>query len=48
MANGLRRGPRRLVGYIFQAWITRRDRSIDWARQHGLKAWRGVFPFMKK
>ncbi|RLB10869.1 MAG: hypothetical protein DRG63_13535, partial [Deltaproteobacteria bacterium] len=35
-----RSGPRRIIGYIFRAWITRKDGTRDWARDHGYRAWR--------
>ena len=31
---------RRIVGWIFRAWVTRKDGTRDWARDHGYKAWR--------
>ena len=31
---------RRIVGYIFRAWVTRKDGTRDYARDHGRKAWR--------
>jgi uncharacterized membrane protein YphA (DoxX/SURF4 family) len=31
---------RRIIGYIFRAWITRKDGTRDWARDHGYRAWR--------
>jgi hypothetical protein len=30
---------RRIVGWIFRAWVTRKDGTRDWARDHGYKAW---------
>lgn len=32
--------PRKITGYIFRAWIMRKDGTKDWARNHGFKAWR--------
>lgn len=29
-----------IIGYIFRAWVTRRDGTRDWARDHGIRAWR--------
>ncbi len=37
---GMRHDPRKVVGYIFRAWITRKDGTRDFARDHGFKAWR--------
>lgn len=31
---------KKIIGYIFRAWVTRKDGSKDWARNHGFKAWR--------
>lgn len=31
---------RKIVGWIFRAWVTRKDGTRDWARDHGYKAWR--------
>jgi hypothetical protein len=31
---------RRIVGYIFRTWVTRKDGKRDYAKDHGLKAWR--------
>ena len=35
-----RSGSRKIIGYIFRAWITRKDGTRDWARDHGYRAWR--------
>jgi hypothetical protein len=37
MANNAKR---KIVGWIFRAWVTRKDGTRDWARDRGLKAWR--------
>lgn len=37
MANDAKR---KIVGWIFRAWVTRKDGTRDWARDHGLKACR--------
>ena len=37
---GTEKRQRKIVGYIFRAWITRKDGTKDWARNHGRKAWR--------
>jgi len=31
---------RKIVGWIFRAWVTRKNGTRDWARDHGYKAWR--------
>jgi hypothetical protein len=31
---------RKIVGWIFRAWVTRKNDTRDWARDHGYKAWR--------
>ena len=31
---------RRIKGYIFRPWKTRPDGIKDWAKDHGLKAWK--------
>ena len=36
MANNAKH---KIVGWIFRAWVTRKDGTRDWARDHGLKAW---------
>lgn len=37
MANNAKR---KIVSWVFRAWVTRKDGTRDWARDHGLKAWR--------
>ncbi len=32
--------PRRILYYIFRTWVTRKDGTRDYARDHGLKAWK--------
>ena len=39
LADG-KNAKRRIVGWIFRAWVTRKDGTRDWARDHGYKAWR--------
>lgn len=40
MAEDISRKRRRVIGYIFRTWITRKDGTRDFARDHGFKAWR--------
>jgi len=32
--------PRKILYYIFRVWKTKKDGTRDYARDHGLKAWR--------
>lgn len=40
MRSKSQRGSRKILFYIFRTWITRKDGSRDYARNHGFKAWR--------
>lgn len=40
MADSKSQKARKIVGFIFRAWITRKDGTKDWARDHGKRAWR--------
>ncbi len=31
---------RKVIGYIFRPWITRKDGTRDWAKNHGKRAWK--------
>jgi hypothetical protein len=32
--------PRKVLYYIFRTWVTRKDGTRDYARDHGFRAWR--------
>ncbi|MEE4357112.1 MAG: hypothetical protein V2I97_11640 [Desulfococcaceae bacterium] len=40
MTHNKKRRGRKVTGYIFRAWITRKDGTRDYARDHGYRAWR--------